>query len=111
VFVLLKIKRLAMYSTLHFGLKIGAVHGAQNCSFPAVTVMASKPWARRFAGSKVRLGLLTFNSCICTSPCVLQQFALSTMLPSVAPLLSVRCRCGKAGAVERHPRIPARFAD
>ena len=43
MFVLLKIKRLAMYSTLHFGLKIGAVHGAQNCSFPAVTVMVGVP--------------------------------------------------------------------
>ena len=60
---------------------------------------STTPWARRSAGSKVRLGLSSLYSSICTNPRVIQWFV---HLDAVRRALSspFRGRFGKAGAVE-----------
>jgi hypothetical protein len=52
---------------------------------------------KAICGSKVRLGLLIFNSCIYTNPRVLQGIVNLAAVRRAAPF---RGRCGKAGAVD-----------
>jgi hypothetical protein len=66
------------------------------------------PWERRLAGSKVRLGLSSSFSFICTNPCILQWFvhldaARRASFPR--PLWESRCRRDTGPVLRRAARV------
>jgi hypothetical protein len=68
-----------------------------------------KAMGKVICGIKGALGPVNFPFLYMYKPCVLQRFVLSTMMPSVAPLLS-KAAAGKQVPWRDRPRIPARFA-